>query len=79
MTDITKSDIDEQTGVVNTILLWRIYDTMLMVFAQLGGDAGALGQLHEAGQFIGPNPSVSLEEEDEGPINLDADQPEPGK
>ena len=63
---VTKSEIDESSAqVINTIVLWRIYDTLLMILNELGGDAAALGRLHGAGQFIGPNPAVTLEEVDE--------------
>lgn len=50
--------------IVNTIMLYRIYDALLLILAQLGGDAGALGLMHEHGEFLGPNPAVALEEVD---------------
>lgn len=63
---VTQSDIEsaDDIQVVNTILLWRIYDALLLILAQLGGDAGSLGKMHESGEFIGPNPAVSLEDDD---------------
>lgn len=62
---IEAHSINEQADVVNTIILWRIYDTLLLILSELGGDAAALGQMHERGEFIGPEPSVTLEEDDD--------------
>jgi hypothetical protein len=67
MSDVSTSEIDGSPAeIVNVIMLYRIYDTLLCILSELGGDASALGKLHESGQFIGPNPAVSIEEEEDG-------------
>lgn len=66
MTDnVTTESIEDASGVVHTIMLWRIYDTLLLILGALGGDAAALGKMHEAGQFIGPIPSLNTEIDDD--------------
>jgi hypothetical protein len=63
-TPITKTEIDGTSAeFVNVIMLWRIYDALLLILNQLGGDAASLGKMHEQGEFIGPMPSVSVEED----------------
>lgn len=63
---VTKSEIDGSAeGIVQTIILWRIYDTLLVVLDALGGDSPALAKLHERGVFLGPNPSFSGGEDGE--------------
>lgn len=66
--EVTKEyveSIEDASGVVHTIMLWRIYDTLLLILGALGGDAAALGKMHEAGQFIGPIPSLNTEIDDD--------------
>lgn len=65
-TPVTKKEIDgDSAQFVHVIMLWRIYDALLLILNQLGGDAASLGKMHEAGEFIGPMPSVSVEESEE--------------
>lgn len=76
---VTKTEIDGTAeGIVQTIIQWRIYDTLLVILDTLGGDSTKLAALHEAGIFLGPNPSFVGEPDESGPIDLVADQPEPG-
>ena len=58
--DVTKRDIDEQTAnIVNTIVLMRIYDVLLLILDNLNPtDARRVAEGHENGQFLSSNPSV---------------------
>lgn len=62
--DVTKREIDDTDPgqVVNTIILWRIYDVLLLILTELSPEsAGRVAQGHENGQFLGPNPSITAE------------------
>lgn len=68
-------NIDEEAAFVNTILLWRIYDALILLLTlQSREQALSLTALHESGEFLGPNPSYRP-----GPFNAVAEQDEPGK
>lgn len=57
---VVRQEMDrEAEGIVQTIILWRIYDTLLVVLDALGGDPTTLAKLHERGVFLGPNPSFA--------------------
>lgn len=61
MTDapLTKSEIDsDSTDVVNSIILWRIYDALIVLITlQDPSSAIKLTKMHEEGEFLGPNPA----------------------
>jgi hypothetical protein len=56
---VTKHEIDErETALINTILLWRIYDAITVLISLNDPDtARRMALLHEEGEFIGPNPA----------------------
>lgn len=57
-TPLTTGEVLDALGnemVAQTIILWRIYDLLLLT---LPADAAKhVAQVHEAGEFLGPNPS----------------------
>jgi hypothetical protein len=59
MSDVYKHEIDErETALINTILLWRIYDALTILISVHSPEAARrMAELHEAGEFIGPNPA----------------------
>jgi hypothetical protein len=65
---VTKSEIDDDNAqVVNAIILWRIYDVLLLILSETGGPeiAGKVALAHERGEFIGPGPSLNIKETDD--------------
>lgn len=66
MTDETEY-VDDQTEVVQTIILWRIYDVLLLLLRQSNRPlADQLIEIHEKGEFVGPNPSYVQRGSDDG-------------
>lgn len=54
----TKEFVEDNAGVVNSIILWRIYDILLLLLMESNPDAARkLSAMHEEGHFLGPNPS----------------------
>lgn len=50
--------IDDAAEVVQTIVLWRIYDVLLLILREQNKPlADQLVEIHERGEFVGPNPS----------------------
>lgn len=74
------SEIDGgATDVVNSILLWRIYDALIVLITLQDTNAALkLTKLHEEGEFLGPNPSYRPEPTEQffQPVG---EQEEPGK
>lgn len=62
-----KSEIDaESTAVVNSILLWRIYDVLILLLGEQNIDLSRnITKMHEAGEFLGPNPAYRPDESGE--------------
>lgn len=55
--------INDETNVVNSILLWRIYDALIVLITLQDANAALkLTRMHDAGTFLGPNPSYRPEE-----------------
>lgn len=53
-----RETVDENAPVVHSIILWRIYDILLLLLMEQNPDAAhRLAQMHEEGHFLGPNPS----------------------
>lgn len=71
---MTKGSIEDDAAVVNSIILWRIYDLLLLSLAQTNPElARKVAIAHERGEFIGPNPAFSngAEQERDGDSDLD--------
>jgi hypothetical protein len=52
--------IDENLPMVQVILLMRIYDLLWVTLATQDPDtASKIAEVHESGQFVGPNPSIA--------------------
>lgn len=50
--------IDDQSGIVQNIVLWRVYDVLLLLLREQNRPlADQLVEIHEKGEFVGPNPS----------------------
>lgn len=63
---MAKEFIDDEVALVNTILLWRIYDALtVLITLQAPDTAVKMTKLHESGEFIGPNPSYRPAEQPE--------------
>nr|ALS91343.1 MetaGeneMark_Unknown Function [uncultured bacterium] len=61
---MSQGNIEDDAAVVNTILLWRIYDLMLLdLMARNPELARKVATAHERGEFIGPNPAFSKDSE----------------
>lgn len=44
--------------MVNSIILWRIYDILLLLLMESNPEAARkLAEMHEGGHFLGPNPA----------------------
>jgi hypothetical protein len=57
---------DENSGIVHTIMLWRIYDVLVLLLGEFNPELAAkVGQMHESGRFIAPGPSIAEENEDD--------------
>lgn len=66
---MTKNNIEDEASVVQTIILWRIYDLLLLdLMGRDPGMAAKVAAMHEKGEFVGPNPSFSKD-------NLDDEDP----
>ena len=53
---------DDNSSIVHTIMLWRIYDVLILLLGESNPELAAkVGQVHEAGRFIAPGPSLSEE------------------
>lgn len=50
--------INDEVGVVNSIMLWRIYDVLLLLLDPQV--AKRVSEVHAQGEFLGPNPSFRL-------------------
>lgn len=71
--------INDEQSVVNSILLWRIYDALIVLITLQDKDSAIrLTRMHDAGTFLGPNPSYRPEPTEQF-IQPVADQEEPGK
>lgn len=71
---MTKSNIEDSANVVNSIMLWRIYDLLLLDLMSRDPDlAIKVVKAHERGEFVGPNPSFSNQAEPDGSGNADVD------
>lgn len=59
MTEPVKEEIDaESTAFINSILLWRIYDVLILLLgAQNPELAKHITKMHQEGEFLGPNPA----------------------
>jgi hypothetical protein len=77
---VTKTEIDGTAeGIVQTIIQWRIYDTLLVILDALGGDSTKLAASSTRREsFSDPIHHSSESLTESGPIDLVADQPEPG-
>jgi hypothetical protein len=65
MTDPIKHDIEDNAEVVNTILLWRIYDVLSLLLLHADPvDWERLMQAHAHGAFITPQISMTVGTED---------------
>lgn len=53
--------INDEVGVVNTIILWRIYDVLLLLLDPQV--AKRVNEVHAAGDFLGPNPAYRIPED----------------
>lgn len=54
----TKEYVEDNSAVVNSIILWRIYDVMLLLLREANPEvAGKLAEMHEQGLFAGPLPA----------------------
>lgn len=74
---MSKGNIEDAANVVNSILLWRIYDLLLLdLMAKSPEMAAKVVRMHEQGQFVGPNPSFSKDEDDKDDVA--PDQPRTG-
>jgi hypothetical protein len=63
--EVTKEYVEDNHSVVSNIILWRIYDLMLLILMDKDPDAARrVAEMHEAGQFLGPNPAYSEETND---------------
>jgi hypothetical protein len=53
-----KKTINDEYEVVNSIILWRIYDVLMLLLVEHNSEAALkLTQMHEKGVFLGPNPA----------------------
>lgn len=63
---MSKASIEDDAAVVNTIILWRIYDLLLLDLMSRNPElARKVVLAHERGEFVGPNPAFSKEANDE--------------
>jgi hypothetical protein len=50
----------DNSAIVHTIMLWRIYDVLVLLLGEFNPELAAkVGQMHEAGHFIAPGPSLA--------------------
>lgn len=56
----TSSNIEDNLGMVQVIILMRIYDVLLVDLMARNPEAAVkISEFHENGEFVGPNPSVA--------------------
>jgi hypothetical protein len=67
MNDQSVEDINDNTGVVNFIMLGRIYDMLCLIADGVGKgeDALRLINLHQSGELMCPPPALAVDEETE--------------
>lgn len=66
MTESRHEVNDDNSAIVHTIMLWRIYDVLVLLLGEFNPELAArVGQMHEAGRFIAPAPSLAEENEDD--------------
>jgi hypothetical protein len=65
MNDQSIEDINDNTGVVNFIMLGRIYDMLCLIADGVGKgeDALRLINLHQSGQLMCPPPALAVDDE----------------
>jgi len=66
------SDLEDNLPMVNYIMLHRIYDLLTIIANKLVGpeDVSKMVSYHEQGYLLGPVPSYSAAEEDDGQQTL---------
>lgn len=58
-------DVAEDPALVNTIILWRIYDVLSVLLSNINPkDWESVMKAHEAGIFITPAPAFRVGEEE---------------
>ena len=56
--DVDRQTVDENAPIVHSIILWRIYDVLLLLLRETNPEvAGKVAEMHEQGLFVGPNPA----------------------
>ena len=67
MNEESVNDINENMGVVNYILLSRIYDMLCLIADGVGKgeDALRLIALHQEGQLMSPPPALSIDDNEQ--------------
>lgn len=65
MNDQSVEDINDNTGVVNFIMLGRIYDMLCLIADGVGKgeDALRLINLHQSGELMCPPPALAVDDE----------------
>ena len=65
MNDQSIEDINDNTGVVNFIMLGRIYDMLCLIADGVGKgeDALRLINLHQSGELMCPPPALAVDDE----------------
>lgn len=59
-------NIQDEPDIVNTILLYRIYDVLSVMLSNVNPqDWEAVMKAHEQGLFVTPLPAISAQPEDE--------------
>lgn len=59
---MAEHQVEGNEGVVDTILLYRIYDVLSVMLSNLNPtDWETVMKAHEAGMFVTPLPSISLQ------------------
>jgi hypothetical protein len=62
---VVKEEINKEPEVVNSILLWRIYDVMSLLLANINStDWQTIMKLHEQGGFMTPQPSYIVDQDE---------------
>lgn len=66
MTEDREPVTEDNSGIVHTIMLWRIYDVLVLLLGEFNPELAAkVGQVHEAGRFIAPGPSLAEDANDD--------------
>ena len=65
MNEQSVEDINDNTGVVNFIMLGRIYDMLCLIADGVGKgeDALRLINLHQSGELMCPPPALAVDDE----------------